>query len=549
MLKTLQHGAAEAALALEKVEAAARSNDWRGAAKLAEEALAKGVEHPKLLHMRAIGHEALGLLAEAQTDLERAHGLDPEDAGIAMALGLLFRRRNQDAKAAPLFERLVERDPAPVLHFHLGMARMGLGDHPGARRSFEAVTALDPNAAEAFGKLAVLAAHRGDDAGARGLAQKALSLKPRNQDARRALLEAAVNARQFDEAEAVSRRWLSEPDIGGSTARMHALSLLGDALEGLGRYDEAFAAYGESNAIFRQSNEAVRQPLCSLLQSMKAGLEAAPQELWSRAPEHRAPSPVRVHVFLLGFMRSGTTLLEQALSRHGAVASLEEREGFAASAHLLVQPGGMAHLSRLTTEEAESYRASYWRAVRDAGVTPDGMIFVDKLPLNGAKLPLIHKLFPDAKIIFAVRDPRDVVFSCFQRRLRPSAYTYELADLQSGARLYDAYMVFVRTSRAKLPLAILQHRHEDLIKNFHARMEEVCTFIGMEFTPDMAEFDAGVAADQVMSQTARQLRGGLNARGVGRWRAYEQALRPALPILEPWIDAFGYPPSDAPIPI
>jgi tetratricopeptide (TPR) repeat protein len=546
MLEMLQYGAAEAALA--KVDAAARSNDWRGAARLAEDALLKGVEHPRLLHMRAIGHERQGRLGEAQTDLERAHELDPEDAGIAMALGLLYRRRSQDAKAAPLFERLIERDPAPILHFHLGMVRMGLGDHAGARRSFEAVTALDPNAADAFGKLAILAAHRGEGARARGLAQKALALKPRNQDARRALLEAAVNERQFEEAERFSRGWLTEADIGGSTARMHALSLLGDALEGLGRYDEAFAAYGESNAIFRQSNEAVRQPVRSMMQSMTADLEATSADLWSSGPEHWASCPVRTHAFLMGFMRSGTTLLEQALSRDGAVASLEERDSFAASAHLLVQPGGLAHLSRLTAAEAEPYRAAYWSAVRDAGVDPDGKIFIDKLPFNGAKLPLIHKLFPEAKIIFALRDPRDVVFSCFQRRLRPNAYTYELADLESGARLYDAYMDFVRTCREKLPLAILQHRHEDLIKNFRAQMEEVCAFIGMDFTPDMAEFDAGVAADQVMSQTARQLRGGLNAQGLGRWRAYEQGLRPALPILEPWIDAFGYPPSDAPTP-
>ena len=513
---------------------------------LAEQCLTQSFEHPKLLQMRAIGHERQGRLAEAQNDLERAHDLNPEDAGIAIALGILLVRQGHEDRATGLFEAQVAKTPAiPALHFHLGVAFMGKGDHARARLCFEQVVKLDPNAGEALGKLAVIAAHRGDHGSAREQANKALALKPANQDARRALLEAAVDERQFAAAEHFARHWLAETDIGGARARMDALSLLGDALDGLGRPSDAYEAYSESKTIFRSLHGSERQGLRPLLQRMSAELNLIPPSVWTDVVDRQRSGPAAVHVFLLGFMRSGTTLLEQALSRHGGVANLEEREALAGGAHLLIQPGGMAALSRLSAEEADIYRASYWRSVREAGVDPDGKVFIDKLPFNGAKLPLIHKLFPDAKIILALRDPRDVVFSCFQRRLKPNAYSLELANLEDGAGLYDAYMSFVRTCRQKLPLDLMEHRHEDLVQDFRARIEEVCDFIGLAFTPEMAAFDAGAASDQVMSQSSRQLRSGLNSRGVGHWRAYRDALQPALPILEPWVEAYGYAPSTA----
>ncbi len=81
---------------------------------------------------------------------------------------------------------------------------------------------------------------------------------------------------------------------------------------------------------------------------------------------------------------------------------------------------------RWTPQGSARYRARYWKRVAENGVTPDRKVFVDKMPLNVIHLGLIARLFPAAKILFALRDPRDVVLSCFRRRLVMTAHMYGL---------------------------------------------------------------------------------------------------------------------------
>ena len=155
------------------------------------------------------------------------------------------------------------------------------------------------------------------------------------------------------------------------------------------------------------------------------------------------PKPVehapREHVFLLGFLRSGTTLLERVLGMSDDVTILEERESLAAlSQQFMHVPTGLEKLAALNGTPLDDARAAYWQSVRAFGAAPEGKVFIDKQPLNTFNLPLISKLFPEARILFAIRDPRDVVFSCFRRHFEVNSTMFEFLDLAGGARFYSA---------------------------------------------------------------------------------------------------------------
>jgi hypothetical protein len=146
-------------------------------------------------------------------------------------------------------------------------------------------------------------------------------------------------------------------------------------------------------------------------------------------------------VFLLGFYRSGTTLLEQVLEAHPGIVTLEEREiSGGAAERYLTSSAGLDRLDRLSGEALQNARDDYWRNVVRQGLKLRGKVFVDKHPLNTIKLPLIARLFPEAKILFAVRDPRDVILSCYRRHFQINAAMYELLTLPGAARCYDAVM-------------------------------------------------------------------------------------------------------------
>ncbi len=170
----------------------------------------------------------------------------------------------------------------------------------------------------------------------------------------------------------------------------------------------------------------------------------------------------------------------------------------------------------------------------------DDRVFVDKHPFNTIKLPLILKLFPDAKILFAIRDPRDVVFSCFRRHFDVDFVKFAFLELESAAQLYDAVMGFGMLCREKLPLAFFEHRYESLIADFDGQTRAVCDFIGVEWSDKLRDFAATAQSLDSRWASAGQVKRGFYTEGVGQWRRYREEIAPVIPLLEPWIARFGY---------
>jgi hypothetical protein len=191
----------------------------------------------------------------------------------------------------------------------------------------------------------------------------------------------------------------------------------------------------------------------------------------------------------------------------------------------------------------EPLRAAYWRLVAGAGVDVAGKVFVDKHPLNTLKLPLIARLFPHAKILFACRDPRDVVLSCFRHRFQMSAPIYQLLSLEGAARYYDAVMALAVCLTTALQLNMCLVRHEDVVTEFTREMKRVCAYLDLEWVPAMGDFALRTQKRPVLTPSTAQLVRGLNTEGLGQWRRYQAELLPVLPILEPWVKRFYYDPQ------
>jgi hypothetical protein len=190
--------------------------------------------------------------------------------------------------------------------------------------------------------------------------------------------------------------------------------------------------------------------------------------------------------------------------------------------------------------ERDHYVQCYWNRVRDLGFDPSAKIFVDKHPFNTLKLPLIAGLFPQAKVIFAIRDPRDVLLSCLKRRLTMGALTYQLMTPETGAQFYAEYMRLAQRMMQVLPVSVHRIRHEDVVDDFDREVGKVCEFLDIGWSDSMRNF-AQRRARSISSPSAAQIAKGLNREGVGQWRRYRDQLAPVLPVLRPWVEQFGYP--------
>jgi hypothetical protein len=255
-----------------------------------------------------------------------------------------------------------------------------------------------------------------------------------------------------------------------------------------------------------------------------------------RAPRRlETPAPI----FLVGFPRSGTTLLEQVLSAHPRLVCIEEREHLASSApDLAADPTKLASLS---DEQINAVRASYWKRVRSEADIGDRML-VDKLPLNVIFLPLIKRVFPDAKILFALRDPRDVVLSCYQQRFGMNAAMVQFLELHTAAAYYDKVMSLGLLARDKLGLDVCDVRYERVVEDLEGVAREVAAFLGLQFEPSMLNFRDAALKRTINTPSARQVVEPIYNRSVARWRRYETELAPILPLLNAWAARLGYAP-------
>ena len=406
----------------------------------------------------------------------------------------------------------------------------------------DAPTANDPTNANARFALALQAIEAGDWDRAESVAASLLSQPAAGPQADWLAARIALGRGDFAVAAERAARALAATRLAPDQVAETAL-LLGEALAGLGRTDEAFVAFSRGKDALRRfyaQRAASRESEVGKLQRLAAWFRAAAAAPWRQAPAASSVG-VRAHAFLVGFPRSGTTLLEQALAGHPELVALEEPPTLAAAYdELLTTPAGLERLARLTADEAAHWRGVYWRVVADLGGQVAGKVFLDKAPAGTLYLPLIAKLFPEAKVLFAIRDPRDVVLSCFRQSFQMNALTYAFTDLAETARCYAAAMDLAMVYRRTLPIQPLEVRYEHLVDDFEGELVRITAFLGLAFTPAMLDVAATAGRRVVRTPSAPQVRAGLNRQGLGRWRAYAAQLAPAMPILAPWIERLGY---------
>ena len=530
---------------LRAIQAAAKAGNHSQATELAAAALADGLEHPLLYNLAALRLEQAGRVSEAEPLLRQALELSPTDLGARNALGLCLLRLERPLEALSEFEALLELNPnLPFAHASRGSALFALGRIPDAEASYRRAIEIDPNQVVALAGLANLTSSRGAYPAAQLWAEKALSILPEYPDAILSLAAAEHGQKQRQAAESRLRALLSKPQLD-PLQRAYAQGLLGDVLDAQDRTAEAFAAYSLSNQLQQEvyADRFGKPPgALEYVREMIRYFEGGAAAAWKSrvAPDERSTGAAS-HVFLLGFPRSGTTLLEVILEGHPNVASLEENESLIDSVNEYMQrPQDLDRLLQAAPAVLREFRAAYWHHVARAGVEVAGKMFVDKHPLNTLKLPLIARLFPDAKVLFARRDPRDIVLSCFRHRFRMSAPIYELLTLEGAAHYYDAVMrLMVRLSQT-VSLETCLVRHEDVVTGFEREMQRVCDFLGLEWAPAMGNFALRTQNRPWLTPSTAQLMRGLSTEGLGQWRRYRERMNPVLSLLDPWVKRFYY---------
>nr|WP_304363820.1 tetratricopeptide repeat-containing sulfotransferase family protein [Jiella sp. LLJ827] len=345
--------------------------------------------------------------------------------------------------------------------------------------------------------------------------------------------------RRFEEALAV----LAESD--DRTLRPIELLERGRLLDKMGRYDEAWDdfATGKRRAIEMGARTYREDEANATAEQLKSFFVQNNVELLPRAGLR---DDVAQPIFILGFPRSGTTLLEQSLSVSPLISAGDElpmvHEIAAIMPRLLNSPheypGALAELwmgDKL--EGLDALRDTYLQRVQQMRIVEDGArMFTDKMPLNEVHLGLIGLMFPKAPLIHVIRHPLDIMVSAMS-----NMFTHGLfcgAELESAAKHLVLSHELVAHYRANMPLNYLAVHYEDMVDDQEATMRRVFDFIDMPFDPHVLKFEENVRFARTASYA--QVTERLYDRSRYRHRHYLKHLEPVLPILQPLIERLGY---------
>jgi tetratricopeptide (TPR) repeat protein len=528
-----------------------------GAVREAGEICEQGGGDPRLKRLAAYAYQQQGRLGEAAAAYESVVGSFPQDweswnnlgnvrraAGDADGAVAAFRRAialrpdlieivfnlsNTLGEAGRLEERLaMMREAARIggddarVQTEYGVAAAEARDFDTAEQAYRAALAADPAFAPAYVELGLL-------------------LETRNRlDAFAALIEAAppvpeigflkawLLRRQGRFAEALP---LAEA-VPASIDPVRRSQLLGELYDRLGQPARAFAAFAEMNraaeaAAPRREGPAYREEVAARAALLTPARVAA----WTRSEvASEPPAPA----FILGFPRSGTTLLDTMLLNIPELHVLEEMP-------VLDSVGGEDRVAEMTSGEANALRARYFEVLAAIAPAAPGQRIVDKFPLHMARAPLIHRLFPGARIVFVERHPCDVVLSCFMANFELNHAMRSFTDIEEAARLYDAVMEAWIRARTLLPLDVHRIRYERMIEDPEAEIRPLLAFLGVEWNEKVLDNRAAAERrDYIRTASYAQVGEPIYRRAAGRWQRYRDQLAPVLPILSPWAERLGY---------
>ena len=360
------------------------------------------------------------------------------------------------------------------------------------------------------------------------------------------MLLAQLDARMGDLAAAKARleqvAAAAPPPEYGARAAME----LGAVLDKMGDYDAAFAAFTRGSAGIAALPKARSLDAGQIFRSIafnKAGFDAALLRRWTREDYADGwPAPA----FLIGFLRSGTTLAEQVLGAHPGLATSDENNIIYELAQALKRMGGAGEdlptgLRNIGIEQARALRRLYWTRVEEEyGALAPQTIFLDKVALNTVDVGLISALFPEAKILFALRDPRDVCLSCFTQAFQPAAVTVNLLSWEGVAKQYAAVMDLWLHLKDSIAPQYLELRYEDSVGDFENTFRRVFAFLGLAWRPEVMAFHEKARGRYIATPSFAAVSQPVYRTSVARWRRYESHFAPVLPQLRRFIEAFGY---------
>jgi tetratricopeptide (TPR) repeat protein len=320
------------------------------------------------------------------------------------------------------------------------------------------------------------------------------------------------------------------------------LNLKAKCYEASKDYDLAFNCFENMNSLTIKSNDYLGLNPERYFQNIRDQLASLNSNSLKNPASHITEQPDLVPVFLVGFPRSGTTLLDTILRSHSSIDVVEEQPAVNL-ANAFVKKSGYADIGQALPQEVLVGARKAYITELDKHREPidNKSILIDKLPLNLLQIPLIQQLYPRAKFILALRHPLDTILSCWMQNFKLNSAMANMVDLDRIVEFYCVAMDIFKICRAKYNLNVHEIRYEDLLEDLSGETSALLKFLDLDWEDQMENYQkTALKRGRISTPSYSQVVQPIYKDAKYRWLNYKKHLRQYITQVEPWIDEFGY---------
>ena len=573
-----------------------RAGEFESLAERVRGLLASNPDEPVLHSLLGAASLELGEYGAAVESYRSVLAIRPDFAKAHNSLGVAYLRSGRAGDAAGSFARAIDCDARfAEPRFNLGLVYENQRRLSEAAAQYQQAVGLEPGYGKAWCALAKVSWELGNYDRVVDYYERALSIDPVSPSAHRGLMQFLEQSNRHDELRAALARAQNSldaedplvryqegvvADLDGDSQRARELleSCPIEPVDALTLHDErmrqarltaicerlddvgATMRYAEgANRLSRRSSAARgidKTRFLGFIENRRTYFTGPNIGQWRRRgsesmiegrdPGTRTADPngPRRPVFIVGFPRSGTTLMDTFLRGHPGIEVAEESDAVPTMVNLVsgASDERLAALGNLPAAAVERARSAYFEALeRHVEVSRATLSVVDRFALNTVYAGEIYRVFPNARFILLLRHPADCVLSCYLRTFVESSANDSFHTLEEAACLYDGVMGLWKQYTELLELDLIEVRYEDLVSDVEPTCRRVLEFIGVSWDPVILDHERTARSRPfIRTVSYNQVTEPVHARATGRWLRYRQHLEPILPMLDPWIKKFGY---------
>ncbi len=455
----------------------------------------------------------------------RALENDPRRSSALNWLGCILHTQGKLDEAITQYRKALDVDPRFATCWNnMGSSLMTAGRLDEAKNAFEMTLKLIPQHIDTIVNLATLYERKNNHEDAYKILEPMFKKGIKDLGLGIAFVSICNKVNRCGEATEYLEGLLQKQTLP-ETRQVYAHFALGKLYDKLGRYDDAFSHYQRANYLRPDTFSEIEHAA-----TMDAVTRTFDWNFISSAP--RTSIKTSRPVFIIGMPRSGTSLTEQILARHDQIYGAGELLDIGDHAERLGKllgpvPGYPDSLRKITSALLDNTALAYLNHLQE--LSADARYVTDKLPQNFTHLGLINLLFPDAKIIHCIRDPRDTCLSIYFQHFS-EAHTYA-SKLENIAAYYLVYQRMMKHWKTVLNIPMLEIKYEDLVTQQEETSRKLVEFVGLEWDNKCLDFHK---TDRfVPTSSYDQVTEKMYTRSMARWKHYEQHIDPLLAKLKP----------------